>query len=208
MPLVSPQDVRSIMEMLEAVQRAEASGKAPVGSSDRYLGEMEAEFEYSGRPPGRSANEGFTGRIGNPDPVRAPWRGEYDMPGNFERSQHMADSMANDAMLRELLGSRRARTEADDVEGTFAAARYPGLEYAINVAASGSGPPGSTAGIFMSPQQARAYADERKRWAAKQRELVGMDRQIGRREWGGFRRGTKGMGAREKRQAFKRFLRG
>lgn len=205
MPVMGPQDVQGIMEMLNSIQEAEAAGKLPPGSYERALGEAEHEFERSGSPPGRSANEGFTGRIGNPDPVRAPWRGEYDMPGNFERSQHMANSMANDAMLRELMGSKRARTEADDVEGAFALSRYPGIESVIWGAEAGMGPVGAGAGSgqAMTPESAA----ERKRWARKQRELLGMDRRIGIGEMRGFRRGTKGMGAREKRQAFRRFLR-
>lgn len=202
MPTLAPQDVQGIMEMLQAVQEAEAAGKMPPGSYERALGEAEYEFERSGSPPGRSANEGFTGRIGNPKPTKAPWRGEYDMPGNFERQQHMANSMANDAMLRELMGSSRKRTEADDVPGTFALARYPGIEHAIAVAETGQAPTG------MMPDHRPESAAYRRAWARKQRELLGMDRRIGAREMRGFRRGTKGMGAREKRQAFKRFLRG
>jgi hypothetical protein len=36
----------------------------------------------------------------DPEPMRAPWRGEFDMPGNFERNQSMANSLAEDEALR------------------------------------------------------------------------------------------------------------
>lgn len=205
--VMSPQDVQGIMEMLDAVQKAEAAGKLPPGSAQAARDQMESEFEYSGRSVGRSANQGFTGAIGNPDPVRAPWRGEYDMPGNFERQQHMANSMANDAMLRELLGSERRRTEEDDVEGTFALSRYPGIESAIAGAEGGMAPAGMMPDMGSAKDKYMA-AEKRRRWARKQRELLGMDRRIGRGEWKSFRRGMKGRGAREKLKAFRGFLGG
>ena len=139
MPLLSPQDVQGIMEMLESVQQAEAAGKAPPGTYEQVLGQVESEFEYSGSPPGRSANDGFTGDWTGADPVRAPYRGEHDMPGNWERGQSMANSMAEDAMLREALGSKRKRTEDDYLEGQFPLAKYPGIENTIDVAAAGMG---------------------------------------------------------------------
>ena len=204
MPLLGPQDVQGIMEMLEAVQDAEAKGKLPPGSYDQAVGQMESEFERSGSPPGRSGNDGFTGRIGNPDPVRAPWRGEHDMPGNFERGQHMANSMANDAMLRELMGSSRKRTEEDGPAGTYALARYPGLENAIAGAEMGMAPAGSGSGMPATP----GSVAERKRWARIQRMKLGMDRAIGRGEHRGFQRAMKGRGAKQRREAFKHFVRG
>jgi hypothetical protein len=203
MGVMGPQDVRAIMDMLESIQEAEAAKKMPPGSHDRALAEVEYQFEGSGSPPGRSANQGFTGRIGNPDPVRAPWRGERDLPGNFERSQHMADSMANDAMLREVLGYKRGRTEDDDVEGTFALARYPGIESAIWGAEAGLAPRGYSGG-GLSPEQQGAQ----RRWARKQREILGMDRRIGREEHRGFQRAMKGQGAKQRAAAFRRFLGG
>jgi len=203
MPVLGPQDVQGIMEMIEALQEGEARERNPLppGTAQRFIDQMESDFEFSGSPPGRSANQGFTGRIGNPDPVRAPWRGEYDMPGNFERQQHTADSMANDAMLREVLGSERRRTEEDYLEGTFPLAKYPGVEHAIGVAEAGMQPAGGGGGI-MTPES----AEERRRWARRARELLGMDRRITGREHRGFRRGTKGMGAKQKRAAFRQFL--
>jgi len=201
MPVVSPYEVQQVYEMLENLRELEARGKVPAGTTESQMSALEGKYERGG-DYGSSANQGFTGFIGNPEPTRAPWRGEYDMPGNFERGQHMANSMANDAMLRELLGYSRKRTEADDVEGTFALARYPGLEFAISVAESGQMPAG------MMPDFRPERAAERQEWGRKQRELAGMDRRIGAREARGFNRGTRGMGAREKRAAFRRFLRG
>jgi hypothetical protein len=199
MGTLSPQAVQSSMQMLEAIQKLEAAGKLPPGSYDSAVSDMRYSSEYSGEAMGQSANDGFTGAIGNPDPIRAPWRGEYDMPGNFERRQHMANSMANDAMLRELMSYSRPRGQ-NEREGTYALSRYPGIEHAINTAAAGV----DVRGGLMTPESVK----ERQGWAAEQARLLGMDRRIGRDEWQGFRRATKGRGAKQRRQAFKGFLRG
>lgn len=213
MPTLSPQDVEGMYDMIEALRKGEARERNPLppGTADRYISQLRSEFEFSGSPPGQSANEGFTGDWTNPDPTPAPWRGEYDMPGNFERQQSMANSMAEDAMLREALGSERKRTKEDDVEGVFALSRYPGVDYAIWGAESGLAPAGLGMGAsdFMGdPEDQRERAAKRKRWAKKQRELLGMDRRIGGDEWKSFRRGMKGRGAKQRRQAMRSFLRG
>ena len=175
MPTMGPRDVQGIMEMLDAIQQAEARGKLPPGSSQRRLQDLEAQFEYGGGGTGQSANEGFTGRIGNPDAIRAPWAGEYDMPGNWERGQKMADSLANDAMLGRLLGYKRKRRE-DEPEGSMALANYPGAEMDIARVERGFGSWGHAAN-FMDPQERMALQEKAKRWGQYARERIGIDRE-------------------------------
>lgn len=167
MAVLSPQEVQAIMEMLDAVQGAESSGKAPPGSYDRALGQIRDEYEWGGG--GQSANEGFTGMIGNPEPFGLP--GGND--SNFRRKQHMANSMANDAMLREMMGSSRRRTEEDGPDATYALADYPQLGFATDVAKSGIGPTGSMAEIFMSPHEQVDYANQRRDWGYRQEAKFG-----------------------------------
>lgn len=176
MPVISPQDIQSIMEMLEGLPPEQLQGA---------LQQLESQSEYGGGI-GRSANEGFTGRWDNPDPIRAPWAGEHDMPGNWERGQSMANSLAEDAMLRETGRSSRKRTKEDAPEGTYALSRYPGIDYAVSVAETGVGPMGGIGGIGMSPDARRESARKRKEWAAWQRHLAGMPQPI--RDAGGWRR--------------------
>jgi hypothetical protein len=51
--------------------------------------------------------------------IRAPWRGEYDMPGNFERGQRMGNSLANDALLREGLSYEYGYDPGRGVDVTY-----------------------------------------------------------------------------------------
>lgn len=191
---MGPQDVQGIMEMLDAMQRAEAAGKLPAGSTQRRLQELESEYEYN-LPQGRRGEQGFSGRIGNPDPVRAPWRGENDMSGNFERRQGMADSMANDAMLGRLLGYKRKRGE-DEPEGSMVLANYPGSEMDITRAEKGFGSWGHAAN-FMDPQERQALEAKAKKWGQYQRELLGTDTE-GADEYRGRRRAEHGMRGRDR----------
>ncbi len=195
MPTMGPQDVQGIMEMMDAIQQAEAQGKLPPGSSERRLQELQAQFEFGGGGTGRSANEGFTGRIGNPDAVRAPWRGEYDMPGNWERGQKMSDSMANDAMLGKLLGYKRKRGEGEP-EGSMVLANYPGAEMDIARTEKGFGSWGHAAN-FMDPQERMALQEKAKKWAQYQRELLGTDTE-GADEYRGRRRAEHGLKGRDR----------
>lgn len=179
----------------EAAARAQAAGKVPPPAPP-HPDEIAEQFRVESRDAGASATEGFSGRFGSPDPIPAPWGDD----SNYERRQRMADSMANDAMLGILMGSKRSRTKEDGPGGTYALSDYPGLKHAIDVAASGV----DVRGGLMTPESAA----ERKRWAAEQSRRLGMDRRIGRDEWGGFRRATKGRGAKQRRAAFQGFLRG
>lgn len=204
MPVVTPQEVGGIFQILQALEEAEAKGKIPRGSTEAKMAEFASEYEYGGG--GTSANEGFTGRIGNPDPVQAPWS---STPGfsNFERRQHMADSMANDAMLRELMKYRRARTEQDPADGQYALARYPYLGHAMGAARGGMGGVGQMMPAGLTPDAAREYTNRRKQWAKEQAELLGMGGAPESGEVRGFNRAAGGMGARERSAAFRQFLR-
>ena len=63
------------------------------------MNDLQRESEYGMRMPGdRPENDTLQGNIDG-DVMRAPWRGEFDMPGNFERRQSMANSLAEDAAL-------------------------------------------------------------------------------------------------------------
>ena len=179
----------------EAAARAQAAGKMPPPAPP-HPDDVAAQFRDQQRDIGASATEGFSGQIGNPDAIEAPWGDD----SNFRRRQHMANSMANDALLGTLLGSKRGRTNEDGPEGTYAMTDYPGLKHAIDTAASGV----DVRGGLMTPES----VEERKRWAAEQARRLGMDRRIGSDEWKNYRRGTQGMGAKQRRQAFKGFLRG
>lgn len=195
------------MQMLEALQSAEAAGKAPPGSYDAAVGRLQSEFEYSGSPPGQSANEGFTGDwTADFKPVEAPWGGD---DSNFRRGQHMAHSLAEDAMLREQLGhSYKLPKDHGIPEGVYAASDYPGLETALQRADTGMGPVGMAASYFsMNPKQQREWVRKNKEWAKTQRKMLGKGRIEGD-EWRSFRRGMKGRGAKQRREAMRGFLRG
>lgn len=208
MPM-SPYEVQNIMASIDALQKMEAQGKTPPGSTEAALQGLRNRFEFSGKSVGDSANEGFTGRWTGEEPVRAPWRGEYDMPGNFERSQNMADSLAEDAMLRESMKYSYRLPKGDETPpGTYALARYPGIEHDIWAQEAGFAPKGMQNPMYRSPQQQQAEMAGRKRWAEHQRKLLGMGRPIDAREWRKFNRGMKGSGAKERSRAFRRFLAG
>lgn len=198
MPVMTPYDVKGIFDILEALEKLEAAEKVPPGTTEAKMRELQDQYGGAMPTAGTSANEGYSGFWTGEDPIEAPWGNDP----NFRRRQSMANSMAEDAMLREMLGSRRARTKDDKVEGTFAAAWYPGIDMAIWRAESGLGPVGTRG--QMTPEMTEAY----KRWGAQQREYLGMPRRIGGKEWDRYRTATKGMGARERRQAFRQFTGG
>ena len=194
MPTMGPQDVQGIMEMLDAMQRAEASGKLPPGSTQRRLQELESEYEYN-LPQGQRGEQGFSGRIGNPDPVRAPWRGEYDRSGNFERRQTMANSMANDVALGRELSYSRKREEGEP-EGSMVLANYPGAAMDIARVEQGFGSWGHAAN-FMDPQERMELQEKAKKWGEYQRKLLGIDTE-GADEYRGRRQAERGLRGRDR----------
>jgi hypothetical protein len=192
----------------QAASRAAAEGKAPPPAPphpEEVMQQLRTQSEFN--PENPSSNDGFMGRIGNPDPIPAPWRGEFDMPGNFERKQHMADSMANDAMLRELGRSRRQRTEEDGPEGAYALAPYPGLEFALMGAEAGLAPVGSMPAMGGSPMENMRLSEKRKAWAKQQKKLIGRG-SFDAEEYQELRRAMKGRGAKQRRQASRSYMMG
>jgi hypothetical protein len=168
-----PQEVNEIMSILDAVYKAEAAGKVPPGTYESRMAELESQYEYS-MPTGRDASDGFSGRIDR-QVTPAPWRGEYDMPGNFERGQRMANSMAEDAALRESMKYARRRGD-DEPTGTYALSRYPGAEQNIWRVEHGFGGQGYGARPeLMSQDERMAYEEGTAEWAKHQRMLLGME---------------------------------
>lgn len=106
-----PGVVQNMMAYLEALNRvqpkSEAEAQGVEMAKQDLLSQMESRMEYGLREPGEPLPEqGFSGQIGNPAPIPAPYHGEYDMPGNFEREQRMSNSLANDAALRTALSTK------------------------------------------------------------------------------------------------------
>ena len=193
MPTLGPQDVESIMDLLESVQRAEAQGKVPAGSYQRYLNQFESEFEFN-LPSGPRGEQGFTGRLDG-QVTRAPWRGEHDMPGNFERRQKMANSMAEDAAMRESMRYSRKRGE-DEPEGSYALSNYPGAALDIARVEGGFGSWGHAAN-FMDPQERMALQEKAKSWGQHQRKLLGMNTEDAG-DFRGRRQAERGMQGRDR----------
>jgi hypothetical protein len=103
MPFNQPARVNDIISQLESLANikpkteAEAIGLAQ--ARQELMNRMKRASEGSLRMPGEELEgPGFEGNIAG-EVVRAPWSGEYDMPGNFERRQRMANSLAEDAAL-------------------------------------------------------------------------------------------------------------
>jgi hypothetical protein len=71
------------------------------GDAEGYWAMMESARQASEeRLPTERGGSGFSGAMDG-SVIRAPWRGEHDMPGNFERGQRTGNSLVNDALLRE-----------------------------------------------------------------------------------------------------------
>ena len=172
-------EMENMMLMLDELMKPamqnklRAAGIDPEQAREEFLSEMKSMSEYNtSRSP---FAEGFTGRIGNPDPVRAPWRGEYDMSGNFERRQDMADSMANDARLGMELGySRKRGKDENEPEGSYLLSNYPGAAQDINMVEQGLGSWGHAAN-FMDSHERMALEQKAKAWAEHQRKLLGIN---------------------------------
>lgn len=103
-----PQNLQQLLLHLESLSKvkpkSEAEAQGLQMAQERILSTMRSKTEYGLREPGDPLTGGeFSGQIGNPPPIRAPYRSENEMPGNFERTQTMGNSLANDAALRNAL---------------------------------------------------------------------------------------------------------
>jgi len=201
-------EMENMMSMLDAIKSAGAQEKLVKAGMDparareqlqtaerELLGQMRSLSEFTiQRDP---FAEGFTGYIGNPPAEKAPWStSEYDMPGNYERRQKMANSMANDARLGMELGYTRKRRE-DEPEGTYALSKYPGVEQHINFVEQGFGSWGP-ASNFMNSQELQALREKAKEWAEYQRGLLGLPQRVDRKEFMAGNRAKRGMSGRER----------
>ncbi|HET6454987.1 MAG TPA: hypothetical protein VFI02_11335 [Armatimonadota bacterium] len=120
-----PSAVTDIFAQIEALSKvkpkteAEAAGleqaKQQLMNEAQRVSEGMDQMDPGSREP---QNDGFTGRIDG-KVFDAPWRGEFDMPGNFERRQRMSNSMANDAMLGASLGSKMDFDPSRPMESTL-----------------------------------------------------------------------------------------
>lgn len=193
MPVIGPQEVQGMMDILDSVQRAERQGKLPPGSYQQQLNDFESQYDYSS-PGATSGGDGFSGRIDG-GVTRAPWRGEHEMTGAFERRQGMANSMAEDAAMRESMRYSRRRRE-DEPEGSFALSRYPGAEMDITRTEKGFGSWGPAA-TFMDPQERMALQEKAERWAKHSRERLGMNTE-GADEFRSRREAERGLSGRDR----------
>ena len=207
MPVGMTPEMENMMSMQDAIRSPGAQEKLVKSGMDaaqassqlktaerELLGQMRSLSEFSiQRDP---FAEGFTGYIGNPKAEKAPWQGEYDMPGNYGRRQNMANSMANDAMLRNELSYTRKR-EADEPEGSFALSRYPGVEQHINFIEQGFGSWGH-ASNFMDSQELQALRAKATEWAEYQRGLLGLPQKVGRKEFRAGGRAKRSMSLRDR----------
>lgn len=82
------------LELYDAIAQLQRAGREE--DAQRLIAEAKWQSELSGR--GDHFSDGFSGSLDG-EVLDAPWRGPYDMPGNFERGQRTANSMANDAAL-------------------------------------------------------------------------------------------------------------
>ena len=83
--------------------------------------------ESEGQMPGARGREDFWQADQYGRTVRAPWRGQFDMPGNFERKQNMANSMGQDALLREGLSYQYGHKEGDPIAVDYSQHSIPYL---------------------------------------------------------------------------------
>lgn len=82
------------LSLLDALANLRNSGRHEEAAW--LMDQARRESELGGRVDRFS--DGFSGTVDG-EVIDAPWRGQYDMPGNFERGQRTANSMANDALL-------------------------------------------------------------------------------------------------------------
>lgn len=84
----------AILNLLESL-----GGLAGDGDAEGYVNALyDARNRYERQLPQERRGDGWSGAYDG-EVIRAPWRGEFDMPGNFERGQRMGNSLANDVML-------------------------------------------------------------------------------------------------------------
>jgi len=189
MPLFSPQDIEGIMEMLESL---------PPEMRQQGIQSLQSQSEYSMPGERTGVSSGYTGRFDNPDPIRAPWAGEHDMPGNFKRGQSMANSMAEDAAIREALGGGRRKREEGEAEGYYTDYMFPGArgqEFAVGM---GGGHMGSGAGVGLSPEQQRRARAQEQEFARQQRMRWGVEGPRDAKEFRGRNRRESGMSASDR----------
>jgi hypothetical protein len=94
-------------------------------------------------------------------------------------------SAKEDLALKGALGRSRSRRKGER-PGSYAMTDYPGLQTQIWGAESQAGSmPGSMIQSFyrMSPEQQKAFLEQRRQWAAQQREVLGLSPLGGGRRW-------------------------
>ena len=96
-----PSAVTDIFAQLEALNsikpKTEEEAYGLAQAKQELMNQAQQTSEGMGQmDPHELRGDGFTGRIDG-KVFDAPWRGEFDMPGNFEREQRMANSLAEDA---------------------------------------------------------------------------------------------------------------
>jgi hypothetical protein len=114
-----------------------------------------------------------------------PIPAEYQYAEDVRGAKRKA-SAKEDEMLRGALGSKRSRRKGEK-PGAYSMTDHPGLQAAIWGAESQAGSmPGAMIQSYyrMSPEQQRAFDEQRKQWAARQREVLGLSPLGGRgRRW-------------------------
>jgi len=105
-----PSAVTDIFAQLEALNsikpKTEEEAYGLAQAKQELMNQAQQTSEGMGQmDPHELRGDGFTGRIDG-KVFDAPWRGEFDMPGNFEREQRMANSLAEDAYANAGRGSR------------------------------------------------------------------------------------------------------
>lgn len=103
------EEAARIQAQLQGIQQAKAQLMNEAESNSEGMGQMDPGT----REP---QNDGFTGRIDG-QVMEAPWEGSNLLPGNFERRQRMANSMANDAMLGAKMGGKYEFDPSQPMEG-------------------------------------------------------------------------------------------
>lgn len=91
----------AVLGLMDTLSRLAGKGDAEGYYSALNAAEKSYERELPKERRGSSWSGAADGEV-----IRAPWRGEGDMPGNFERGQRMGNSLANDALLRQGLAHK------------------------------------------------------------------------------------------------------
>lgn len=97
-----------------------------------------------------------------------------NLSSNEQRGARMGASEMEDARLRGLLGSSRSMRKGERLpRGSYALAEYPGLQFDIWNAASGSNPRGGLYAPIAPGSEADLKIQEmRKKWAANQAAMM------------------------------------